>query len=218
MDSDDLTAALPLERRLALSYAPGSARAATLALFAFENALETLLRTTREPLLGQLRLAWWRDELVKPAPTRARGEPVLAALATFDDAAGSLQVLVDGYEALLGEAPLSATTFGEFTAARGESCALLAHAVGAAAAADQAREAGMQWALSDLGIRISDPREQAVVQSLADACNWRDVPLPRSLRPLRVLNGLAIRTRGKAPLLARRRDMLTAFRLGLLGI
>jgi phytoene synthase len=63
MDFSQLAATLPIERRLALAYAPGRARAATLGLFALDAALGNLVRAAREPLLGQMRLAWWREEL-----------------------------------------------------------------------------------------------------------------------------------------------------------
>jgi phytoene synthase len=63
---------------------------------------------TREPVLAQLRLAWWRDRLAEPAENWPRGEPLLAALTCWQGRHGALAGLVDGWEALLGEAPLAA--------------------------------------------------------------------------------------------------------------
>jgi phytoene synthase len=218
MDSSQLVDALPIERRLALSYAPGPARTATLALFALDAALGNLVRSAREPLLGQMRLAWWREQLGKPAAQRAQGEPVLALLGQVPELEQGLQCLVDGWEVLLGEAPIPGTELASFAAARGEACAALAIAVRAQGHADVARICGNEWALAELASRLSDPQEREFALELAGAANWQAVALPRSLRPLKVLHALAVRSKGHSPLLSRRTDILTAFRLGLLGI
>ncbi|RYE01298.1 MAG: hypothetical protein EOP61_11635, partial [Sphingomonadales bacterium] len=68
------------ERALILTYA-GERRAALAALLALDDALATLLRTTSEPALGQMRLAWWREALERLDSAPAPAEPVLRALA-----------------------------------------------------------------------------------------------------------------------------------------
>lgn len=218
MDSSPLVDALPIERRLALSYAPGRARAATLGLFALDATLGNLVRSAREPLLGQMRLAWWREELAKPAAARAQGEPVLALLGQVPDFGQSLASLVDGWEELLGEAPIGQQSLAQFASARGQACAALADAVGAASHRDAARHCGDEWARAELAMRLSNPHEHASARALASQASWRPIALPRSLRPLKVLHTLAIRSKGEAPLLGRRRDMIAAIRLGLLGV
>lgn len=218
MDFSQLVDTLPIERRLALAYAPGRARTATLGLFALDATLGNLVRGAREPLLGQMRLAWWREQLGKSAAQRAQGEPVLALLEQVPHLGQGLQCLVDGWEVLLGEAPIPQTELAKFTAARGEACAALAVAVGAEGHADLARGCGNEWALAELASRLSDPQEREFALEIAGAASWQAAVLPRSLRPLKILHSLAIRSKGHSPLLSRRRDILTAFRLGLLGI
>lgn len=218
MDFRPLVATLPIERRLALAYAPKSARDATLALFALDAALGNLVRGTSEPMLGQLRLAWWRDELAKPAQERSQGEPVLGLIGRFPDLGRGLQCLADGWEMLLGEEPIPADRLADFAAARGAACSALACAIGSDRFAEPARRCGHEWALAELATRLSDPIERESAMALAAKASWRSVRLPRSLRPLKVLHELAIRSQGKRPLLSRRRDILAAFRLGLLGI
>jgi len=218
MDFSQLVDTLPIERRLALAYAPRSARTATLALFALDASLGNLVRATREPMLGQIKLAWWREQLGKPADERAQGEPVLALIGQVSDFGQDLRDLVDGWEELLAEGAISRDRLAAFAAARGSACAALARAVGSERFADPARECGNAWALAELAVRLSDPAERETALALVSETSWRSVALPRTLRPLKVLHGLAIRSQGTSELLSGRRDILTAFRLGLLGI
>ena len=53
---------------------------------------------------------------------------------------------------------------------------------------------GQSWALADIASHLSDQREREAVLSLVRAQDWRWQPLPRKLRPLAVLHGLAART------------------------
>lgn len=218
MDFSQLAASLPIERRLALSYAPRGAREPTLGLLALDAALGNLVRAAREPMLGQMRLAWWRDQLGKAPAERPQGEPVLALLAGFPEFGEDLQCLVDGWEVLLGEAPLPPSALAAHAESRGKACAALARALGAAASAEVASRCGQEWALAELAVRLSDPAEHAFAQALVARAGWQSANLPRSLRPLKVLHALALRARGERPLLSRRRDIVSAFRLGLLGI
>ncbi len=71
------------ERGLILAYAPAAGRGALAALLALDDALAQVLRTTREPALGQLRLAWWREALEQLDNSAGPAEPVLRALAAY---------------------------------------------------------------------------------------------------------------------------------------
>src|SRR3546814_17336884 len=66
------------ELALAICYAPRKARAALAALFALDATLADVLRTTTEPMLGQMRLTWWHDALTRleaaPPPDDRTGE------------------------------------------------------------------------------------------------------------------------------------------------
>ena len=71
---------LPIERRLALSYAPRAAQPITLGFLALDNRLAGIVRQAREPLLGQIKLSWWRDRLNAKEQAGALGDPLLAIL------------------------------------------------------------------------------------------------------------------------------------------
>ncbi len=90
--------------RLAVAYAPRALRPAWTGLLALDRRLADAARAGREPIMIQLRLAWWRDRLAEPAAARPRGEPLLAALVAWDDERAALGALVDGWEAqIVGE-------------------------------------------------------------------------------------------------------------------
>ena len=80
---EDAVSSLPLPQRLALSYAPRASRNAFAGLLALDTRFAGIVRHAREPMLAQMRLAWWRDVLAKPAAEWPTGEPLLALLAEW---------------------------------------------------------------------------------------------------------------------------------------
>ena len=90
--------------RLAIAYAPRALRPAWSGLLAFDRRLADAARAGREPIMIQLRLAWWRDRLAEPAMAWPRGEPLLGLLIAWDAERAALGALVDGWEAqVVGE-------------------------------------------------------------------------------------------------------------------
>lgn len=201
---------LPVEQRLALAYAPVAARGLFAGLFALDTRLAGIVRAAREPMLAQLRLAWWRDRL----GGGGGNDPVLIALAPVLSQGLALSAMADGWEALLGES-LDRDAAETFAGGRAAGMAALAQALGCPAA--EAARAGRNWALADLAARISNPAERAVVQGLIAAQDWRRPPLPRAMRTLAVLHGLARRRRGAGPLIEGPGSLVCAIRLGLTG-
>ncbi len=209
---------LPADRRLALAYAPAAARADSLAVFLLDQRLARLVSQQREPLLTQMRLAWWRDRMGEEATGFHHDEPVLALLAHWGDRRQKLTALVDGWEALLTDPPISETAIATFAHGRAQAFAALAGQLGLVECAEEARRAAGNWALADLSMHIGDPAEAALVQDMASRQDWNPARLHRKLRPLAVLHGLARRKKGAEPLLAGWQDGLLAVRLGLFGI
>jgi phytoene synthase len=68
------------DRWLACLYAPASARPGLLALFALDCELAQLVASTTEPMLGEIRLAWWRERLAELDAGKAPAQPLLVAL------------------------------------------------------------------------------------------------------------------------------------------
>jgi phytoene synthase len=204
---------LPAAQRLALAYAPAAVRWPTLALLALDARLGAILRRKGEPVLRQMRLAWWRDTLAAEPGGWPAGEAVLEALRGWREPS-ALVALIDGWEALLGDT-LEAAAIGEFADGRAAGFAELARELGIDPA--PAAACARLWALGDLAANLSDPAERAAV--MASAAGLPCPPLPRALRPLTVLAGLARRSlrRGGAPLLDGPNAPLRAVRLGITG-
>uniref|UniRef100_UPI0013DD3233 squalene/phytoene synthase family protein n=1 Tax=Sandarakinorhabdus rubra TaxID=2672568 RepID=UPI0013DD3233 len=68
------------DRWLACLYAPAAARPGLIALFALDCELAQLVATTSEPLIGEIRLAWWRERLGELDAGTAPAQPLLQAL------------------------------------------------------------------------------------------------------------------------------------------
>lgn len=83
---------------------PRDRRPRVTALWALAERLTALLRDAREPLIGQIKLAWWRDMMAMLASDPAalpKGEPLLAELQASLAGQGGLTALVDAAEAML---------------------------------------------------------------------------------------------------------------------
>jgi phytoene synthase len=219
-DPVDLAATLGPVEQLALAYAGAAARGAWRTFLVLDARLAGVVRNVREPVLAQIRLAWWRDRLAADPATWPAGEPLLAELALWPAGTRRLTGLVDGWETMLGEPPLDAAQLTQFAEGRAAAIAALGEALGIGADGDAQRMAA-GWALGDLAAHLTRPDEREVVAALVQAHDWRSHRLPRGLRPLVVLHGLAARTarsggrddRGIAGVGA----LITAMRLGIFG-
>jgi phytoene synthase len=204
--------AQPLVRRLALSYAPRETREPMLALLALDLRLAGIVRSSHEPMLAQLRLAWWREQLASDGAAWPAGEPLLVALRSWGGEHRALLPLADGWEGMTGPAPLPAAAFARLADARAAAFA----ALGGEAALRPARN----WALADIAAHLGNAEERATVLALTQAQDWRTPRLPRRLRPLAVLHALAARglRRGLDSDRMTPGDLAAAMRVGLLGI
>lgn len=184
------------ERRLALSYAPREARQALALLWALDERLGAIVAATREEMLGQIRLAWWRDALAALEEGAPAGEPLLEGLAELLHARNlspvELARLPEGWTALLVPMPLDAEALGAHAEGRGAALFALS---GAILGADHAAlaDAGSAWALIDLGARVRDRATAEAARILAgehlSALGRQRWPKP--LHPLAVLAMLA---------------------------
>ena len=208
---------LPPLERLALAYAPGGAREDGLSLLALDARLAGVVRQAREPMLAQLRLAWWRDRFNSDPALWPKGEPLLARLAPWGEALRALTKLVDGWEALLDEAPLGEAALSAFADGRIAALAGLGHRLGKRDAA--AVGAARRWALSELALQSGDPAERAGALALLDAAGPGH-RVSRAMRPLSLLAGLSERAvrRGEREALSGPGALLAAIRLGFVGI
>ena len=182
---------------LAMSYASPSAQPGLLALFALDSALAGILRTTREPMVGQMRLTWWHEALTRLDAAAPPAEPVLQALARHVLPRGvpgaRLAGMIDGWEELLEAETLDDAAIGRHADARGGALFAMAGDILGARETDPVVPAGRGWALADLGRHLADAptADRAIglaTAPLAEACgaHWS-----RAARPLGALARIA---------------------------
>lgn len=146
------------DRYLTSLFAPAACREAIFALYAFNLEIAKTREIVSEPMLGHIRLQWWRDVLGELYDGAAREHPVLQGLAV-PIAAGLLpraafHTMIDAREADLDDAaPADLSTLENYAAATaGELSALAIRLTGETGelALDAARSVGTAWALTGL--------------------------------------------------------------------
>lgn len=212
--------ALPPEIAVALGYARPTERPVFAAILQFDRALGSAVGQASEMLVGQLRLAWWRDALMTNAEHMPRGNPILDELVrALGPALPQLVPLVDGWEALLVAQPLDEAALGAHTDGRISAWLATSRVIGPCDDLDAVANAARLWSLADLAANLSDPVERTRVVEFAMRYVRLPARLSASMRPLAVLAELARRaiTQGGAPLMADRTAALVALRCGLFG-
>lgn len=159
------------ERALALSYAPVGMRGAIEALLALDATLGGILRTTREPMVGQMRLTWWHEALSALDTAPPPAQPVLQALSADVVARGIsgtvLAEMIDGWEMLLEPELLDRDMLESYAKHRGGKLFVIAGALLGAAPRDPLERAGEGWALADLARHSRDPVAASRTRDLA---------------------------------------------------
>jgi len=93
------------DRWLAALYAPAAARPGLMALFALDAELAHVVATTTEPMLGEIRLAWWRERLEGLDAGQVPAQPLLQAISAHllpGIAGAALAALEDRWLDLIG--------------------------------------------------------------------------------------------------------------------
>jgi len=165
------------DRYLAALFAPEAERARLMALYAFNSEIARVREIVSEPVIGQMRLQWWRDALAEMREGKVRAHPVAQALAL---ALHERPVRPELFERMLvarefdlEDAPPASVAALERYAEGTSSTVLLAAldllAVHDDALEQAARELGIAWALVGL------------VRALPFHARQRRVYLPRDL-------------------------------------
>lgn len=182
--------------RLLCAYAPGAYRPAHRLIWAYDERLAALVRSTTQPMIGQMRIAWWDEVLdasaAGEAGVKGAGDPLVDALRAAGIAQRpGLARMLDGWEALL-ETPLGDEALLLFAEARGGG---LFSALADSADDDGAwAAAGGLWALWDLAAHLS-PGDPAAARAMTLARRWLGsvdaMRWTRADKPLRIATLLA---------------------------
>tara|TARA_Y100000588_G_scaffold87707_1_gene93525 strand:- start:674 stop:1483 length:810 start_codon:yes stop_codon:yes gene_type:complete len=148
--------ATDIDRYLCALFAPRPARSALFALILFNGEIARVREMVSEPMLGQIRLQWWRETIEKIYTGQTRrhevAEPLIEAIRTHDLTRGYFDRLIDAREQDLNDAPpktlAALETYAEESAAPLVSLALESVGVDASEFSDLARHSGIAWALT----------------------------------------------------------------------
>lgn len=182
------------DRRLALAYVPTAARPAVAVLWALDERLAAIVAQAREPMIGLMRLTWWRDRLDALADG-APAEPLLRACAAAGLHGPALAAMVAGWEALLDDPALGDEAVAQHACERGGRLFALTGALLSPGSPEAARlvAAGEGWASADLARHLDSPARAEAIRARAGgtlrsamAARW-----PRALRPVSTLAALA---------------------------
>ncbi|HEX5258046.1 MAG TPA: hypothetical protein VFW35_04600 [Sphingomicrobium sp.] len=189
---------------LALTYVPLRDRGALAALFAIDRAMGDVVRSTKEPMLGPIRLAWWRERLEEldegnAAPAEPRLQQAQRELIPRGVTGRELAALESGWLCLFDPLPWTVQT-SEAIWFRGNLLfGLGARIVGCAD--ERIQSAGGLWALVDAARHCSDAESRVTLiqQARTFSRGLAGVRFPGPLRPLSMLTVVAMRDcrRGK---------------------
>jgi phytoene synthase len=146
------------DRFLCALFAPADRREDLLALYAFNLEIAKTREVAREPMLGQIRLQWWRDTVAGIYAGQPRRhevvQPLAAAIARHGLARGGFEELIDARETdLEDEPPATLGALEAYAAATGAGLNALALGIlgaAGAASAGAGRHVGTAWALTGL--------------------------------------------------------------------
>jgi phytoene synthase len=149
-DLDALVRRVDPDRWLSSRFvADAAARADLIALYALDHELARIPRVVRDPLMGEIRLAWWREGLEEIAAGKApRAHPVLQALAAGGLPPMALAALAEARLGDLDGAKAGEAALAHADATEGLLMALAARRLSDQATADQVKQAARAVALA----------------------------------------------------------------------
>lgn len=176
-DLDALVRRVDPDRWLSSRFAADpAARADLISIYAYDHELARASRSTSNPLMGEIRLTWWREVLDEVFEARqVRRHPTAQALAVAVRRRGLLRAplesMIDARYRELDPAPLSAdeaVTWAHETA--GEAAALAARVLDAGQSPEGPLAAGRAWGLGVLQRKGGGPHlKDAIRAGLRDA-------------------------------------------------
>jgi phytoene synthase len=187
---------LDRDRFLALSYVPAKLRPAVEALWCLDAALGAVLTSGREPLISQIKLAWWRDSLealdTRPAPAEPALQAAAAHVLPLGVSGARLSAMPEGWTLLLTPDPLSRDELAAYAGRRGGTLFAATADLLGGGGGEHIEAAGEAWALIDLARHSGS---EADAEAALIAARGRPSPprWPARLRPLGMLAVLAQR-------------------------
>ena len=148
-------------------------------------------------MLGQMRLAWWRDVITKSVNDRPKGDPVLAGLSGLEAKGLNLADIVpviDAWELLLVQEEITLAQLEDYAALRGRTIFVtISELLEIGGQKAILETAGSLWAKWDLARHSADDalRERLMADIAFMQRNITESSMPRRLRPLSIFVQLA---------------------------
>jgi 15-cis-phytoene synthase len=172
--------ALSPPMRLAVAYARADLRAGFELLLRFDVRLADIVGRASEPMIAQMKLAWWHDAVGREPALRPKGEPVFQALndIALPEVERAMGHLLDAWGQLLAADEWRPDVQAAFAA--GRSLGIFGAYANLANCDQDVSTAGQAWALADLRQRFG-ARVIGGGAPKAPTCKTRE------LRPLSIL-------------------------------
>ncbi|MSP87683.1 MAG: squalene/phytoene synthase family protein [Alphaproteobacteria bacterium] len=146
------------DRYLCALFAPADRREDLFALYAFNLEIAKTREVVREPMLGQIRLQWWRETIAGIYAGQPRRhevvQPLAQAIRRHDLARQDMDALIDAREADLRTEPVETLAdleaYAEATSAGLNRIALTILGAGGDPGGTAGRYVGIAWALTGL--------------------------------------------------------------------
>ncbi len=173
--------------QLAVAYAHRSVRPSFSLLLEIDNRLQGILENSREPMIAQIKMAWWREAFENSPNARPKGEPLLQALNDVGDVipSAALESLVSAWEILLGSEHWVRDAVAAHAALRSD--AIFQTYAQWVSTKQDVQAAGQAWATNALRQEFPDRFSKDLQRGNAPSLR------SRKLRPLSILN-MSVRT------------------------
>jgi 15-cis-phytoene synthase len=184
-----------LDMAIALAYAPLKSREVIDTLFELDDVMIKLIRSTREPLLGQIKIQWWVDQfkLLKPGMAAAP-HPILQRFNACHPSERALEKLMtycENWNLFLSPPPYTHEELLEFSIMRASLIEITNEVVGINTHEHDSRF--KIWCLLDIAKSLGLNSIEAQCQTLARQIQkeQRKVNFNRALRSFSILGSFA---------------------------
>lgn len=197
---DDLIARVDPDRYVAALFAPRDKRAALMALYAFDHEVSRIAHIVHEPMVGHIRLGWWREQVASIYGGGVVLAPVAVGLAEAVRAHGLprdiFETYLDARANDFDEEPFAdEAAFERYAAAVSGGIMRLAALVLGGGGEAAARQAGIGYAYARLRPKPGAAAQRALGELAGLAYPRRVVP---ALTPAATARWI-IRNSGRAP-------------------
>ena len=146
------------DRYFATLFCPAECKSPLLALYAFNIEISTIREMVSEPMIGHMRLQWWRDTIGAVYDGQSQGHPVAGALAdtvaSFELSRELFDSMIDGRELDLRDEPRNELTviesYIDATSSNLVRLALKVLGVRGVETEQFAHHAGLAWGLAGI--------------------------------------------------------------------